>query len=125
MRDSKLGLRRLCARECAAIQTFPNDWAWESNNTVRYRLIGNAVPPRLAKAVGDTLVGFARSEEASTARVVTRLANEIAPLPLNLQAAVAYTMREERTNGASRRMTPAKRRSRIQVVNTLPGCCDG
>ena len=125
VRDSKLGLRRLCARECAAIQTFPNDWAWESNNTVRYRLIGNAVPPRLAKAVGDTLVGFARSEEASTARVVTRLANEIAPLPLNLQAAVAYTMREERANGASRRMMPAKRRSRIQVVNTLPGCCDG
>lgn len=125
VRDRKHGLRRLCARECAAIQTFVGDWAWVGKAPVRYRLIGNAVPPRLAMAMGEALAGFARPEAALTVKAATRLAEELTPLPLNLQAAITYTIREERANGASRQMTPAKRRSRIEVVDTLPGRCGG
>jgi DNA (cytosine-5)-methyltransferase 1 len=34
LRDPELGLRRLCPRERAAIQTFPEEWSWAEKNTV-------------------------------------------------------------------------------------------
>ena len=43
--------RRLSCRECAAIQTFPVDVEFTGNPESRYRQVGNAVPPRLARAV--------------------------------------------------------------------------
>jgi DNA (cytosine-5)-methyltransferase 1 len=41
-------LRRLTVEEAAAIQTFPNDMHWCGPQTVRFRQVGNAVPPVLA-----------------------------------------------------------------------------
>ena len=55
--DRGLGERRLSVRECARIQTFPDDYKFilDSQNeyggvsgSQAYRLIGNAVPPYLA-----------------------------------------------------------------------------
>jgi len=43
--------RRLSARECAIIQTFPDDFVFEGNLSSMYRQIGNAVPPMLAKQI--------------------------------------------------------------------------
>lgn len=42
------GQRRMTGRELAAIQTFPDDFAFQGNNSSVYRQIGNAVPPLLA-----------------------------------------------------------------------------
>ena len=42
------GQRRMTGRELAAIQTFPDDFAFQGNNSSVYRQIGNAVPPMLA-----------------------------------------------------------------------------
>ena len=44
-------LRRLTVNEAAAIQTFPVDMPWYGSQSSRYRQIGNAVPPQLARHV--------------------------------------------------------------------------
>jgi len=43
--------RRLSWRECALIQTFPQDWEPYGKLEKKFEQIGNAVPPRLASAV--------------------------------------------------------------------------
>jgi DNA (cytosine-5)-methyltransferase 1 len=40
--------RRLSARECAILQSFPDDFVFCGNLNLIYRQIGNAVPPKLA-----------------------------------------------------------------------------
>ena len=48
--------RRLSVRECARIQTFPDNFIFEYENIkVAYKMIGNAVPPRLAKTLAFSI----------------------------------------------------------------------
>jgi DNA (cytosine-5)-methyltransferase 1 len=109
--DSALGLRRLCPRECAAIQSFPASWQFAGNRTSQYRQIGNAVPPVLAEMIGMTLLGHV-SAQPSTG-VVHHSA--LAPLPETLARAVRYTAKEEARNGQSRKAAPRKRVTRLPV----------
>lgn len=107
IRDPIHGLRRLSPRECAALQTFPADWIFAGKRTDQYRQIGNAVPPVLAEQVGRALRQHVIAHPAgSTCDLAT-----IAPLPERLQAAIEYTAREHRRNGASRMAAPALRRT--------------
>jgi DNA (cytosine-5)-methyltransferase 1 len=48
--------RNLTLRECARIQTFPDTFQFAGSASERALLIGNAVPPRLAEALGKVLV---------------------------------------------------------------------
>ncbi len=50
------GVRRLTVRESARIQSFPDDFVFIGTKSSQYRQIGNAVPPRLAKAIGQSLL---------------------------------------------------------------------
>lgn len=54
--------RRLSARECAMIQTFPMDYVFEGSLNLVYRQIGNAVPVKLAeqisKGIYDLLIEY-------------------------------------------------------------------
>ena len=43
--------RRLSVRECAIIQTFPDDFIFEGSLNSMYKQIGNAVPPLLANKI--------------------------------------------------------------------------
>ncbi len=104
IKDARLGLRRLTPRECAALQSFPSQWVIAGRRVDQYRLIGNAVPPRLAQAVGTTLLASCEGS-SDTAKWTAP-----APLPERLQSAIEYTRREERRNGPSRRAAPVKRR---------------
>jgi len=42
-------------REYARIQTFPDEWAFKGSIQSQYRQIGNAVPVKLAEAIGKSL----------------------------------------------------------------------
>jgi len=46
------GNRRLSVRECASIQTFPDNFIFQGSNGACYRQIGNAVPPEIAYFLG-------------------------------------------------------------------------
>lgn len=47
--------RGLTAREAARVQGFPDDYAFVGTFQRLYQQIGNAVPPFLAKAIGDSI----------------------------------------------------------------------
>lgn len=47
--------RRLTVRECARIQTFPDDFAFTFSKTVNISQIGNAVPPILAYVIAQSV----------------------------------------------------------------------
>ncbi len=114
VRDPARGLRRLCPRECAAIQSFPPSWAFKGPALAQYRLIGNAVPPQLAKAIGETMLPHAYTDGVFGWDAVAE------PLPLSARLAyhVSYTAREEASNGQSRRDAPQRRNSRLAKVGS-------
>ncbi|MEQ1930290.1 MAG: DNA cytosine methyltransferase [Parvularculaceae bacterium] len=113
IRDPDLGLRRLSPRECSAIQTFPACWTFVGSRVDHYRLAGNAVPPLFASALGAALIDQARATKSKGNRV-TPSAPE--PLPLRLQAAIAYTIRDDARNGESRRAAGAARKSALEAA---------
>jgi len=49
--------RRLSVRECARIQSFPDSYSFHYSD-VRdgYKMVGNAIPPRLAKVIGLSII---------------------------------------------------------------------
>ncbi len=48
--------RRLSARECAIIQTFPDDYVFQGSLNRMYTQIGNAVPVKLAKQIAEEIL---------------------------------------------------------------------
>ncbi|HZO98026.1 MAG TPA: DNA cytosine methyltransferase [Gaiellaceae bacterium] len=76
--------RLLTLRECARIQTFPDSFRFVGTASERALLIGNAVPPRLARAVADSLLADlqeARSDNNAGALLsfVPTLADAMSP----------------------------------------------
>ena len=61
--------RRLSARECAMLQTFPMNYKFEGSLDIVYRQIGNAVPVKLAeqisKEIYDALVEYEKKGESN------------------------------------------------------------
>lgn len=110
IKDPKLGLRRLCPRECAAIQSFPPEWVFCGNRTQQYQQIGNAVPPALAAAVARSLGEHVASMPRKKS---VQKASELLPLHERLESAIKYTHKEELRNGLSRRLAPNRRRARL------------
>ena len=50
--------RRLTVRECARLQTFPDDFAFPHSATTNVMQVGNAVPPLLAHHVARSIADF-------------------------------------------------------------------
>lgn len=111
IRDPVLGLRRLCPRECAAIQSFPLDWTFEGKRNDQYRQIGNAVPPLLARKIGLNLI----AHTAALKGTEIHKSPELIPLAPKLNAAIKYTKREQLRNGPSRAAAPRKRKTKAAV----------
>lgn len=63
--------RPFTVREYARIQTFPDSWVFEGSVHSQYRQIGNAVPVRLAHAIGRSLYDSLVSPEMVTGAQIT------------------------------------------------------
>ena len=61
-------VRYFSVRECARLQTFPDDWVLRGSWTESMRQLGNAVPVRLAEVVARRLAHAICEPEASTRR---------------------------------------------------------
>ena len=54
-------------RECAILQSFPDDFVFEGPKSKQLKVVGNAVPPRLARAIAEAI----RSDIADVRAVAT------------------------------------------------------
>jgi DNA (cytosine-5)-methyltransferase 1 len=54
--NSPVPYRRLSVRECARIQTFPDDFILKYQNIIDgYKMVGNAVPVNLARVLASKI----------------------------------------------------------------------
>ncbi|WP_347358476.1 DNA cytosine methyltransferase [Bdellovibrio sp.] len=51
-----VGLPRLTVKMAALLQGFPKDWQFFGAKTPAYRQVGNAFPPHVARAVGESIM---------------------------------------------------------------------
>lgn len=64
-------LRSLTPREAARVQTFPDWFQFPVTRTHQYRVIGNAVPPVVAEAVGIAVANLLSSAEQAPSDIKT------------------------------------------------------
>ena len=53
----------MSVRECARLQTFPDDFVFTGALNSMYRQIGNAVPVLLGKRIGEEIFNSLKSHE--------------------------------------------------------------
>ena len=70
--------RAISLREAARLQTFPDDYKFAGNTGHIAAQLGNAVPPLLAKRIGETLAASIR-ESKSFENLMTVSNNEAMP----------------------------------------------
>lgn len=58
---------RLTVAQAAILQGFPEHWEFQGGKTARYRQVGNAFPPPVARAVGSQISAAIRAAEAAAA----------------------------------------------------------
>jgi DNA (cytosine-5)-methyltransferase 1 len=116
IKEGPNSIRRLCPRECAALQSFPKNWVFQGKISDHYRQIGNAVPPLLAFHIANALKEHVTKVGVKAAKTV--LHKKLSPLKPKLISAVEYTINDERRNGESRRAATPRRNTKIPVLAT-------
>ena len=65
------GMPRLTPKMLARIQGFPDTWDFGNRKTLACRMIGNAFPPPVAKAIGIEIIKLLDNESADTQSTAT------------------------------------------------------
>lgn len=52
----------LTVRQAAIIQGFPTDWDFSGGKTAQYRQVGNAFPPPVARAIGESIIEVLKAD---------------------------------------------------------------
>lgn len=78
--DGTAVYRRATVRECASLQTFPTTYQFFGNSIgARYRIVGDAVPPRLTYLIGKEIRRIEDSRDAVTAPIIWPQPLELSP----------------------------------------------
>jgi DNA (cytosine-5)-methyltransferase 1 len=72
-----IGMPRLTLQMTALIQGFPSTWKFVGKKTPAYRQVGNAFPPPVAKAIGNSIINALKLYEQKSAKR-SRVENEAA-----------------------------------------------
>ena len=67
--------RTITVREAARLQSFPDDFDFVGSRGNAYQMIGNAVPPKLANAVAESVYELLKEEENVSLSVYKRFTN--------------------------------------------------
>ena len=67
--------RSITVREAARLQSFPDDFDFISNRGSAYQMIGNAVPPKLANAIAESIYQLIKEKENVSLSVYKRFEN--------------------------------------------------
>lgn len=76
--------RRLTVRECARLQSFPDEYVFPYTTQRNLTLIGNAVPPIIGHAVAGSIQSFLQSGAEKRAGVMKRSHRTITPEQLEM-----------------------------------------
>jgi DNA (cytosine-5)-methyltransferase 1 len=63
-RPGFVGRPKLTVEMTAVVQGFPSHWKFEGRKTAAYRQVGNAFPPPVARAVGESIVAAFRAADS-------------------------------------------------------------
>ncbi|MGW4245685.1 DNA cytosine methyltransferase [Nocardia sp. NPDC004722] len=56
----------LTVQQAAIVQGFPPEWQFSGGKTAQYRQVGNAFPPPVARAVGESIIKVLEASDASS-----------------------------------------------------------
>ena len=59
------GVPKLTVRMAARLQGFPDEWQFQGKKTSSYRQVGNAFPPPVARAVGESIAAALRGNNVA------------------------------------------------------------